>query len=214
MVVEGPGSAELIKEVKRSFAADGITSLLFMPVTDVTLLTFAAQNLLAMCDVVVGGAVLVNDSGLGQTLVGGLVQLGLISASCVIPAVVSQSSLLEAKAILPALAESWARACKAALVVQAGSIKVSVEETPAPPAPVVVTEAVDSVQDLLTAFKQSLKVSPANSAVLCVVCAHVPSLPFSFPTTLVPRRLWHRRHQPQIPHRRRRQQRRPLSGRV
>lgn len=173
VVVEGPGSAELIKEAKRSFAAAGVTSLLFMPVSDVALLTFAAQNLLVMCDVVVGGAVLVNDSSLGQTLVGALVQLGLISASCVIPAVVSQASLLEAKAVLPALAESWARACKAALVVQAGSIKVTVEETPAPAAPVVVTEDVTNVQDLLTAFKQSLKVRASADTAFSVVCCNL-----------------------------------------
>lgn len=135
-----------------------------MPIADVALLTFAAQNLVVMCDVVIGGAVLIDDvigSNLGtlsQTLVGGLVQLGLISATCVIPAVVSQSSLLEAKAVLPALSKTWATACRAALTVKAGSIKLNVVHTQSPPAPVAVTETVDDVIDLLTAFKDSLKV--------------------------------------------------------
>lgn len=164
VIVEGPGSNEFIHETKQSFAAVGINALIFMPVADTSLLTYAAQTLLGMCDVVVGGAVLSNDAigvnagALSQTLVSGLVQLGLISASCVIPAIVSQSSLLEAKAMLPALSKSWATACKAALVVNAGAIKVKAVNTPSPAAPIEVTAAIDNADDLLTSFKQSLKV--------------------------------------------------------
>lgn len=168
VVVEGVGSDNFIKAVKKSFAAAGINSLLFMPIADVALLTFAAQNLTSMCDVVVGGAILINDSiganngALSQTLVGGLIQLGLVAKTCVIPAVVSQESLLEAKAVLPALSERWANACMGALAVKTSGITTTAVETPSPASPVDVTLSGDDVDSLLTAFKESLKVILAH----------------------------------------------------
>ncbi len=150
--------------MKASFAAAGLNNLLIMPVADIVLLTFAAQNLVAVCEVVVAGAILVNDAigtnvgGLSTTLVGSIHQLGLISATCVIPAIVTQSSLLEAKAVLPELSKSWARSSKAALSVKSGSVSVQVVNVPPPPAPIEVAPALNDPAVLLAAFQQTLKV--------------------------------------------------------
>ena len=166
-IVDGIGAEAFIAATRQSFADAGITKLLFMPVADALILPYAAQNLISVCEVVVAGAVLTNDAigsnhgALSQTLVASITQLGLISASCVIPAIVSQSSLLEAKAVLPALAQNWAHLSKAALGMKMGTVKVQIAETVPTPLPPVITAEVATVSDLLAAFTASLKVSPS-----------------------------------------------------
>lgn len=167
-IVEGPGADSFIQFTKQSFADVGINKLVFLNVADAILLPYAAQSLIGFCEVVVAGAVLVHDKigehggALAQSLVASITQLGLMSHSCVVPAIVSQSSLLEAKAVMPLLAAQWAKLAKAAVSMKAGSISVETTETAATPAAPVVTPATSSVDDLMGAFRATLKARGAH----------------------------------------------------
>lgn len=167
-IVEGPGSDAFVEFTKQSFADAGVTKLVFLDVADALLLPYAAQSLIAVCDVVVAGAVLVHDKigehggALAQSLVASITQLGLLSHSCVIPAIVSQTSLLEAKAVMPLFAANWAKLAKSALGMKAGSISVHPTETAPMPAPPVVTAATTSAEDLMAAFRATLKARGAH----------------------------------------------------
>jgi hypothetical protein len=167
-IVEGPGSDSFIEFTKQSFADAGINKLVFLNVADAVLLPYAAQSLIGSCEVVIAGAVLVHDKigehggALAQSLVASVTQLGLLSHCCVVPAIVSQTSLLEAKAVMPMLADNWAKIAKAAVSMKTGSIHVETTETAPTPAPPVVTPTTSSVDDLMGAFRATLKARGAH----------------------------------------------------
>ena len=124
-----------------------------------TVLPYAAQALSKFCDVVIAVAIIIGDESgaITASLHNALLQVGVNGSVPIVPALVTQSSLLEAKALLPQLAAKWAQAARSIL-----SLGVALAVNPAPQHVVeekpVISAAVDSADKLLEIFTESLKV--------------------------------------------------------
>jgi hypothetical protein len=128
-------------------------------VEQIAVLPYVVQNLAKTHDAVIGAAFIINDStgGISHSTYNGLTQIALSSGIPVIPALVIQESLLEAKALLPALAESWAKSVVSALDVRtivtfSALPQVKIEVKP------VHSADVSSFETLLALLKESIKV--------------------------------------------------------
>lgn len=126
----------------------------------------ASQKLLKTSHGVIGVAILEDDQigtgngSLSAVLTGSLYQLGIFADKPVLPAIVVQNSLLEAKGTFPAFAEDVAHSM-ANLLYE----KLTTKENSEPIVQVaakraeVVTESVTDVKALMDSFRETLKVS-------------------------------------------------------
>ena len=142
------------------------------------------------------------------------------------PALVNLDSLLEVKAVLPTLAAKWAKIVRGSLVVSikllllmppvhanlfffiqvnsSETLKTEAAVAPVIPVKPVYTPEVSAVDTLIELLRESFKVSNAYIAVISYggYDCSLSSLRSSSTGT---RCHWHRRHRPQIPHRRQEQ---------
>lgn len=113
MVVEGPGSDVLISVVSKALAKVGIINVSVATVRYPSTLALATKKMTSNCDGVIGLHIVERDaigSGNGSmsaVLMSALYEVGTTTNKPVIPGIICQSSLLEAKGILPNLAKEW-----------------------------------------------------------------------------------------------------------
>ncbi|RYH20192.1 hypothetical protein EON65_24245 [archaeon] len=146
-----------VHAVTRALIVQGVKDVVQSRVPDVTSLLYAAQSVGRSADVVIVGGILSSThAATAPALTTALLQAGL-TGSPLIPAFITQPSLLEAKAILPESAESWAKTAASVLAVKGGQLSsapapaVEVKEKP------VLTPQVSSVDTLMEILRESLK---------------------------------------------------------
>lgn len=127
-------------------------------VPSASILAYAAQNMAKNCDVVIATAFITCDTtgAVTQSIQTSLLQIGITGTTPIIPALVSKSCLLEAKALLPDIAEECAEATLAALNIE----NMSVEAAPEVVVSVkpVYTPAENSAETLIDLLRESAKV--------------------------------------------------------
>jgi hypothetical protein len=131
---------------------------------DVMVLPYVVKRVAKMSNfkVVLAVGVLTSQAHLQGFLLDNLMGLGVDSAVPIIPAVVKQDSLLEIKALVPKLAEGWARSVSLLL----GSV-TTFQAPPAVTLPPQAPASVENVNDfdtLMLHLRESLKVR----AIICL----------------------------------------------
>lgn len=159
IVVSGSVGADFLPDaISKALQVKGITGAVVSTVGDNGVLPYAVMNMTKTCDVVIGTCCIVADAsgGAAASLNSSLMQIGLNGKVPIIPAIVSQSSLLEVKATLPFFAEEWANA-----VVGILGLKTGLVSTPAPVHEIkekpVLTPELDNVDTLMDVFRETLK---------------------------------------------------------
>lgn len=196
IVVAGSVASEHLRDaIVKALVTEGITGSVVSMVGEVSVLPYAAQNLAKSVDVVVAAAFVINDvsGAVSQSLNSALLQLGVVGGKAIVPAVIHQGSLLEAKALLPEHATSWAKAV--ATILGLGEVQVAPAVEPVIHHTPVLTAATSDFAELKEIFQESLKV------LLFPNSSYSRNL-FSPFLLSVSRCLWHYRHRPQVPHRR------------
>ena len=159
IVVAGSIASEHLRdEIVKALVVEGITGSVVSLVGEVSVLPYAAQNLSKTVDVVVAAAFVINDTtgAVSQSLNTALLQLGVVGGKAIVPALLAQASLLEAKALLPEHATSWAKAVASVLGLGQLEVAPAVEPVIAPKP--VLTAATHDYADLKAIFQESLKV--------------------------------------------------------
>jgi hypothetical protein len=155
----------VINTVSKALVMEGISGTVVCKIGDIAALPFAAQNVSRSVDVVIAVAIVANDLNgtISQALMSTLLQVGVSGRAPIIPAIVSQPSLLEAKALLPEMAKRWAQSANTILELQFGG---SLELVPAPehiiPPKPEYSPAEDSVEVLMGCLRESLKTHGAR----------------------------------------------------
>jgi hypothetical protein len=173
-IVQGPGSDVLAAVTSKALAKVGIVNVFVAEVSYGSILVYATQQLLKTCDGVIALDIINNDQiGAGNgsnsgVLMSALFQVGIKAEKPVIPGIIVQSSLLEAKGVLPNLATDWS---KALLAIFNASNDNSFGKTRAPPAATPSPPAPEETNDnnLLDKFRESLKVilsSPSSDSIV------------------------------------------------
>jgi hypothetical protein len=151
--------------VSKALVLEGITGSVVSYANDVSIVAFAAKKLAAVCDVVIVASIIMDPT---HTIAGSLrttlAQVALTTDVPVIPALVVQDSLLEAKALLPALASSWAKAAASVLTMNSTGIVVQAAPEPVIVQPTVLTPAIEDAATLMVILRESLNVSPSLAA--------------------------------------------------
>jgi hypothetical protein len=159
IVIAGNIATDFMRDtIAKALSTEGIIDSVVTVVDEVSVLTYATQQLTKTCDVVVAAAFMSEDLNGTATnsLHSSLLQLGIVGKVPIIPALVNQSSLLEAKMMLPVLAGCWARSARIILTLDEIEIiptpHVIVVEKP------VLTPTLLSTDKLLDILRESLKV--------------------------------------------------------
>eukprot|EP01038_Epipyxis_sp_PR26KG_P014278 gene14278-19155_t len=159
IVVAGSVEPETLSNaIVKALALEGVSTPVISFVGEISVLPYGAQALAKSVQVVIAATFVTSDptGAVTQSLTGSLLQVGVSGSVPIIPGIVTQSSLLEAKALLPDLASGWAKAAVGSL-----SIKAGIESSPAPEPelPVVLEHSPDvtDVDHLVEIFSQSLK---------------------------------------------------------
>lgn len=155
----------VVNAIAKALVVEGITGSVVSKVSDIAALPFAAQNVSRSVDVVIAAAIVANDLNgtISQALTSTLLQAGVSGRAPIIPGIVSQPSLLEAKALLPEMAKGWAQSANTILGLQFGGA-LELEAAPEPviaPKPVY-TPTEDNVSVLMDCFRESLKARGAR----------------------------------------------------
>lgn len=164
-IVQGPGADVLLTVASKALGAVGIVNVVAGTVPFGSVLPYAVQKLIKSNDAVLALDIIAQDqigSGNGSTsavLSSALYQVGLAAEKPVVPGIVCQSSLLEAKGVLPNLCAEWAGAILAMLNIESDK-NFGKAPAPAVPPPSPPTPEVNDVQVLLNKFRETLKVSP------------------------------------------------------
>ena len=165
VVVDGPGTEVLVSVLSKALARVGIVKVSVAIVKFSTMLPQATRKMTSTCDGVIALDIVERDaigSGHGShtsVLMSALYEVGIVTDTPVIPGIICQSSLLEAKGVLPNLAEEWSSAMLDMVTMSAAPLDTfGVELVPAtqpfsPPAP----EETDYTV-LLDKFRDTLKV--------------------------------------------------------
>jgi len=171
ILVAGSIENEFLRNsIARALAVQKIAEgSVFSSVEDFLVLPYAAQALSKSCDVVIAASFITNDESgaISAALHNALLQLGVTGGVPIVCALVHQSSLLEAKALLPSMAEQWAKSARSILSlgdlnVVAAPVQI-IEEKP------VISASVTSVDELLAILKESVKVSCALTRLFCAI---------------------------------------------
>lgn len=164
-IVDGPGADVLASVMSKALAHVGIVHVSVANVKFASMLAQATKKLSSTCDGVIGLHIVEKDAiGCGNgsntaILMSALFEVGIFTDKPVIPGIICQSSLLEAKGILPNLADEWAQAMLDMISLskeeneEFGTHKAPEAEPFAPPVPEEEDYAV-----LLDKFRETLKV--------------------------------------------------------
>ena len=178
VVVDGPGAEVLVSVLSKALARVGIVKVSVAIVKFCTMLPLATRKMASSCDGVIALDIVERDaigSGHGShtsVLMSALYEVGIVTDTPVIPGIICQSSLLEAKGVLPNLAEEWSSAMLDMVTMSAAPLDTfGVELVPAtqpfsPPAP----EETDYTV-LLDKFRDTLKVRKGPVVDIMVCCA-------------------------------------------
>lgn len=150
----------LIASISKALVMQGIKGSMLSQIDEITFLPYAAQSLATSCDVVIAAAFMCHevDKTISQSLTTSLLQIGLNGNTPVIPAIVVQDSLLEAKAMLPSLAAKWANSAKLVLDIKNGSgLKMTKAPEPEVTKPPVYSANLNDAAELVSILKESLK---------------------------------------------------------
>ncbi|KAJ1431816.1 hypothetical protein B484DRAFT_448188 [Ochromonadaceae sp. CCMP2298] len=152
IIVAGELAPEAITAaVTKALAQEGITGSVISYVPEASIAPFAAKKMSASVDCVIVAAIMIEPSMRSALL-------NLNSADVpVIPGVVVQGSLLEAKAMLASSAASWAKAAASVLAMKAGELVIEVAPVVVIEEPVVLTTQVSDPALLMTVLRQTLK---------------------------------------------------------
>jgi 6,7-dimethyl-8-ribityllumazine synthase len=170
-IVQGPGADVLLTVASKALGAVGIVNVVAGLVPFGSVLPYAAQRLLKSNDAVLALDIVSQDqigSGLGSTsavLSSALYQVGVSAEKPVIPGIVCQESLLEAKGVLPNLCEEWAGAILGMLNI-ASDKKFGKAAAPTVPPHTPPTPDITDDKVLLTKFRETLKVPSLFPALL------------------------------------------------
>ena len=168
IVVAGIEQDFVLAALAKALAVEGITGAVFSKIPDIATLPFAAQNVSRSVDVVIAAAIVANDLNgtISQALTSTLLQAGVSGRSPIIPAIVAQPSLLEAKALLPDMAKTWVESASSMLALQhGGALELqTLPEVHLAPKPVY-SETEDNVEVLLSCLRESLKKRGARGIV-------------------------------------------------
>jgi calcyphosin len=165
-IVQGPGADVLLTIASKALGAVGIVNVVAGTVPYGSVLPYAAQQLIKSTDAVLALDIVSHDQigcGLGSAsavLSSALYQVGVAAEKPVVPGIVCQASLLEAKGVLPNLCEEWAGAILGMLNISSDRTfgKTPAPAVPPPPPP---PPDVNDTQVLLTKFRETLKVHPS-----------------------------------------------------
>jgi len=147
----------LSSAVTKALVNEGIKGSLISTVKEIAIVPFAAKKMCSKCDVVIVAAVMSEPS-----LKTALTQMSMSSDVPIIPGVVVQDSLLEAKVMLNSQAASWAKAAAAVLEMKEGELAVEAAPEPEIPTPVVLTSDMDEPDALVDVLRESLKTHGAR----------------------------------------------------
>ena len=166
LVVAGNLETEyVVNTIVKALVVAGINGTIVAKIGDVAALPYAAQNVARSVDVVIAAAIVAHDinGNVATSLANTLLQAGVTGRAPIIPAIVSQPSLLEAKALLPDMAESWAQSATTILGLHfGGNIAVEAAVEPVIPPKSVYTPTEDNFETLLDIFRESLKARGAR----------------------------------------------------
>jgi hypothetical protein len=164
-IVQGPGADVLLTIASKALGAVGIVNVVAGTVPYGSVLPYAAQQLIKSTDAVLALDIVSHDQigcGLGSAsavLSSALYQVGVAAEKPVVPGIVCQASLLEAKGVLPNLCAEWAGAILGMLNISSdrnfGKVPAPAVPPPSPPTP-----DINDTQVLLTKFRETLKVLP------------------------------------------------------
>lgn len=154
----------LIAAITKALVKEGVTGSILAQVDDISIVPYAARNMMPSCDVVLVAAVLMDPSGtIAPALTASLMSLALAGDVPIIPAFIVQSSLLEAKALIPDKAAKSAKSCATMLALQSGgTVAVAAAPEPVIETPPVHTPELDDVNDLMAVLRESLKTHGAR----------------------------------------------------
>lgn len=157
----------LVEKVVKALTLEGVKGTVMAKVDDLAALPFAAQNMAKSVDVVIATAFVPNDASgqITQSLTNTLLQIGISGRAPIVPGLMGQDSLLEAKALLPSSAEQWAKSSVSILNLTHGSVEIiAAPEVVIAPKPVL-TPAVNDTDTLMEVLKESLKSRGARGIV-------------------------------------------------
>jgi len=161
IIIGGSIEPDLLAEkINKALFLEGVKGVVLAKVSDLQTLPFAAQNMARTVDVVVAAAFVPNDNNgaISSSLSSALIQLGITGRAPIVPALLNQPSLLEAKALLSASAEGWAKSVVSILNISNGpALEIIAAPEPEIPVKPVHTPEVNSVETLMDILRESLK---------------------------------------------------------
>lgn len=144
--------------VAKALVGESISGSVMTSSPELSTIVFAAKKLAAQVDTVIVAAI-VADAANAAALQNALTQLSLTIDVPIIPGLVVQDSLLEAKALLNTIAPSWAKAAASVLSLKNGKLNVVPVPEPVIAPPAVITPSLEDPVQLLAVLKESLNVS-------------------------------------------------------
>ena len=171
LAVAGAGSDSIIAAVSKALAAEGDYECSMTQVEDPSILPYVTQELIKSCDIVIAASLLTSATqSIGNAIVASLYEVGVRNGKPVIPGIISASSLLEAKAMLPIYSATW---LKSVSTINAMQKNAAVESTPLPKAPTKLssqyTSDITNVDVLLDTLRDTLKVCIHLNAFFIIV---------------------------------------------
>lgn len=166
-IVQGPGSDILLNVASKALGKVGIVNVVSGEVPYASVLPYAAQQLIKSTDAVLALEIVSHDpigTGNGSNsavLSTALYQVGVAAEKPVVPGIVCQESLLEAKGVLPNLCDEWANGILSILNISSDK-KFGKTPAPAVPPPSPPTPDIADSQVLLSKFRETLKARGAS----------------------------------------------------
>lgn len=165
VVAGGADTAFFIDTIVHALAVEGVRGVVQSSITDVGALPYAAQAVSKNADVVIAGGFLpASSAAQGASISNALLQAGL-AGKPIIPALLTSSSLLEGKALLPDAAAAWAASVVTVLSVKESGLEPSAAAEVVLKEKPVLTAATSSADTLMEVLRESLKSHGASGIV-------------------------------------------------
>ena len=153
----------LTAAVTKALVLEGISGSVISYAGDLSIVPFSAKKMCGVCDVVIVASIIMDPTNtVAGSLRTALSQISMNADVPVVPALVVQESLLEAKALLGTLSASWAKAAATVLSLKNGEFKIEAAPVPVIAAPVVYSASIDDADTLMNVFRESCNVRVFN----------------------------------------------------
>ena len=161
------GAESITTAVAKALAHKGIVNVVVSLVEDPSILPFLAKSMTGSCDCVLAIAILSADSTIASAnLTQQLVETGMVTGTPVVPGIISPTSLLELKALLPSCTTSWSNSVSSILAISGGAVPVPIGEiisegvlAEAGATRESISTSTTDLDALLYAFRESMKVN-------------------------------------------------------